>query len=48
MRRRELIDVAMGRTPADLVIEGGTLVNVSTASCTRRALRSRRSNRRNR
>lgn len=31
MRRRELIDVAMGRTPADLVIEGGTLVNVSTA-----------------
>lgn len=31
MRRRELIDVAMGRTPADLVIENGTLVNVSTA-----------------
>jgi adenine deaminase len=31
MRRRELIDVAMGRTPADLLIEGGTLVNVSTA-----------------
>ncbi len=31
MRRRELIDVAMGRTPADLLIEGGTLINVSTA-----------------
>ncbi len=31
MRRRELVDVAMGKTPADLVIEGGTLVNVSTA-----------------
>lgn len=31
MRRRELVDVAMGRTPADLVIEGATLVNVSTA-----------------
>lgn len=31
MKRRELIDVAMGRTPADLVIEGGTLVNVNTA-----------------
>jgi adenine deaminase len=31
MKRRELIDVAMGRTPADLVIENGTLVNVSTA-----------------
>ena len=31
MRRRELIDVAMGRVPADLLIEGGTLVNVSTA-----------------
>ena len=31
MRRRELIDVAMGRTPADLVVEGGTLVNVNTA-----------------
>ena len=31
VRRRDLVDVAMGRTPADLVIEGGTLVNVSTA-----------------
>ncbi len=31
MSRRELIDVAMGRTPADTLIEGGTLVNVSTA-----------------
>ena len=31
MRRRELIDVAMGRSQADLVVEGGTLVNVNTA-----------------
>jgi adenine deaminase len=30
-RRRELIDVAMGKTPADVVVEGGTLVNVATA-----------------
>jgi adenine deaminase len=30
VKRRELIDVAMGRTPADSVIEGGTLVNVAT------------------
>jgi adenine deaminase len=30
VRRRELIDVAIGRTAADLVIEGGTLVNVAT------------------
>jgi adenine deaminase len=30
VRRRELIDVAMGRAPADVVIEGGTLVNVGT------------------
>jgi adenine deaminase len=31
MSRRDLIDVAMGRTPADTLIEGGSLVNVSTA-----------------
>ncbi len=31
VRRRELIDVAMGTTPADLLIEGGMLINVSTA-----------------
>jgi adenine deaminase len=31
MRRRELIDVAMGKTPADVVVEGGRLVNVATA-----------------
>lgn len=31
MKRRELIDVAMGRTPADVVVEGGRLVNVATA-----------------
>ena len=31
MKRRELIDVAMGTRPAELVIEGGTLVNVATA-----------------
>src|SRR5439155_3276221 len=30
-RRRELIDVAMGKTAADLVVEGGTIVNVATA-----------------
>jgi adenine deaminase len=29
--RRELIDVAMGRQPADVVILGGRLVNVATA-----------------
>lgn len=28
--RRHLIDVALGRTPADLVIRGGRLVNVNT------------------
>jgi adenine deaminase len=28
--RRALIDVALGKTPADLVIEGGSLVNVHT------------------
>ena len=31
MRRRDLIDVALGKEPADLVVEGGTLVNVATA-----------------
>jgi adenine deaminase len=31
MKRRELIDVAMGKTPADVVLEGGRLVNVATA-----------------
>jgi adenine deaminase len=31
MKRRELIDVAMGTTPADVVVEGGRLVNVATA-----------------
>jgi adenine deaminase len=31
MRRRDLIDVAMGKSPADVVVEGGTLVNVATA-----------------
>jgi adenine deaminase len=30
MSRRDLIDVAMGRSPADLLIRGGNLVNVST------------------
>ncbi len=30
MSRRDLIDVAMGRAPADLLIRGGNLVNVST------------------
>jgi adenine deaminase len=31
MSRRELIDVAMGKTPADVIVEGGRLVNVATA-----------------
>jgi adenine deaminase len=31
MKRRELIDVAMGKTHADVVVEGGRLVNVATA-----------------
>jgi len=31
MKRRELIDVAMGKTPADVVVKGGRLVNVATA-----------------
>jgi adenine deaminase len=31
MARRDLIDVAMGTVPADVVIEGGRLVNVATA-----------------
>ena len=31
MKRRELIDVAMGKTPADVVVEGGRLINVATA-----------------
>lgn len=30
MSRRELIDVALGRQPADLLIRGGNLVNVAT------------------
>jgi adenine deaminase len=30
LRRRELIDVALGRSPADTVIAGGTLVDVTT------------------
>ena len=30
MSRRELIDVAMGKTPADVIVEGGRLVNVAT------------------
>jgi len=30
LQRRELIDTAVGRAPADRVIEGGTLVNVAT------------------
>lgn len=30
MKRRELIDVAMGHVPADLIIRGGKLVNVHT------------------
>ena len=31
MSRRELIDVAMGKSHADVVVEGGRLVNVATA-----------------
>jgi adenine deaminase len=31
MSRRELIDVALGKAPADVLIRGGNLVNVSTA-----------------
>jgi adenine deaminase len=31
LSRRDLIDVALGRTPADTCIEGGVLINVSTA-----------------
>jgi adenine deaminase len=31
MSRRELIDVAMGKAQADVVVEGGRLVNVATA-----------------
>ncbi len=31
MARRDLIDAAMGTVPADVVIEGGRLVNVATA-----------------
>jgi adenine deaminase len=31
MQRRELIDVAMGKAPADAVVAGGRLVNVGTA-----------------
>jgi adenine deaminase len=31
IKRRELIDVAMGKTPAETIIEGGRLVNVATA-----------------
>ena len=31
IKRRELIDVAMGKTPAETVIQGGRLVNVATA-----------------
>jgi adenine deaminase len=30
-RRRDLIDVAMGKAPADVLVAGGMLVNVSTA-----------------
>jgi adenine deaminase len=30
-QRRELIDVAMGRKPADTVVTGGKLVNVMTS-----------------
>jgi adenine deaminase len=29
--RRELINVAMGKTPADVIVEGGRLINVATA-----------------
>ena len=31
IKRRALIDVAMGKTPAETVIQGGRLVNVATA-----------------
>jgi adenine deaminase len=31
MQRRELINVAMGKTPADVIVKGGRLLNVSTA-----------------
>ena len=31
IKRRELIDVAMGKTPAEIVIQGGRLINVATA-----------------
>ena len=31
MKRRELINVAMGNAPADAVVEGGRLINVATA-----------------
>jgi adenine deaminase len=31
MSRRDLIDVAMGRAPADLIVRGAQLVNVATA-----------------
>jgi len=31
IRRRDLIDVAMGKTPAEAIIQGGRLVNVATA-----------------
>ena len=31
MKRRELINVAMGNTPADAIVEGGRLINVATA-----------------
>ncbi len=31
MRRRDLIDVAMAKAPADVLIQGGRLVNVATA-----------------
>jgi adenine deaminase len=31
MSRRGLIDVALGKAPADLIVEGGSLLNVATA-----------------
>jgi len=31
MQRRELINVAMGKAPADSIVEGGRLINVATA-----------------
>ena len=31
MQRRELINVAMGKAPADAIVEGGRLINVGTA-----------------